>query len=115
MDSEDTAREPLDGIVEQVTAEACWDISDFAQYDIPSDNHQDVALSTIPNIWTYQYQMGPAAYQKSFAASQDNSVALDMDWAPSNSPFSEHLTLLKTCLLEKWTSLGTSFMVRPEL
>lgn len=93
----------------------CWDVSTEIQKNAPPDDCIDSMLPTLSNIWTYQHQMGLDAYQRAFSASQETSNALGMDWAPSSSPFSEHLTTLKKCLHGKWMSMGSVFTTRPDL
>jgi threonine aldolase len=72
-------------------------------------------LSPLPNIWTYQYQMGPTPYVDALGANEAIAEQLKIDWTPSNSPFSEHVSALKNILREKWDGMGRSPESYPDL
>jgi hypothetical protein len=72
-------------------------------------------ISPLPNIWTYQYQMGPAPYVDALGANEAIAEQLKIDWTPSNSPFSEHVSALKNILREKWDGMGRSPESYPDL
>ena len=72
-------------------------------------------LSPLPNIWTHQYQMGPTPYIDALGANEAIAEQLKIDWTPSNSPFSEHVSALKNILREKWDGMGRSPESYPDL
>ncbi|KAJ5342727.1 hypothetical protein N7541_011851 [Penicillium brevicompactum] len=72
-------------------------------------------LSPLPNIWTHQYQMGPTPYVDALGANEAIAEHLKIDWTPSNSPFSEHVSALKNILREKWDGMGRSPESYPDL
>jgi hypothetical protein len=72
-------------------------------------------LSPLPNIWTHQYQMGPTPYVDALGANEAIAEQLKIDWTPSNSPFSEHVSALKNILREKWDGMGRSPESYPDL
>ncbi|CAM1504908.1 Fc.00g024990.m01.CDS01 [Cosmosporella sp. VM-42] len=61
----------------------------------------------IPNIWTFEYQMGPQPYIDAFSANQHTSVILGQDWTHSNSPFSDHIQVLQNLLRNKLELMPT--------
>ncbi|KAL1301964.1 hypothetical protein AAFC00_002420 [Neodothiora populina] len=106
----------LNSLMDQSGAEPSWGLTTYSNKSPSNLQHQSpVEISHIPNTWTFEYQMGPEAYTRAFNASQDTSTALEMEWTPSNSPFSEHLTTLYNCLRGKWQSFGMSLSSRPEI
>jgi hypothetical protein len=50
--------------------------------------------------------MGPASYGDCLAANDAISQQLNIEWAPSNSLFSEHVGALKSILKAKWDGIG---------
>lgn len=76
---------------------------------------EPIILSPLPNIWTYQYQMGPTPYVDALGANEAIAEHLKIDWTPSNSPFSEHVSALKGILREKWDGMGRSPESYPDL
>ena len=72
-------------------------------------------LSNLPNIWTHQYQMGPTPYVDALGANEAIAEHLKIEWTPSNSPFSEHVSALKNILREKWDGMGRSPESYPDL
>lgn len=65
----------------------------------------------IPNIWSFEYQMGLEPYMDAMAASHDASSMLGKEWIHSNSPFSDHIHVLQCLLKDKFSMMGLS----PEL
>ncbi|KAH7127413.1 pyridoxal phosphate-dependent transferase [Dactylonectria macrodidyma] len=65
----------------------------------------------IPNIWSFEYQMGLEPYMDAMAASHDASSMLGKEWIHSNSPFSDHIHVLQCLLKDKFSMMGVS----PEL
>ena len=55
----------------------------------------------IPNTWMFQYQMGPQIYDDCLSANRQSSSVLGQDWVDSNSPFSDHVRVLKSLLKSK--------------
>jgi hypothetical protein len=72
-------------------------------------------VSSLPNIWSHQYQMGPTTYVDALGANEAIAEQLKIDWTPSNSPFSEHVSALKNILREKWDGMGRSPESYPDL
>ncbi|TDZ32395.1 hypothetical protein C8035_v012425 [Colletotrichum spinosum] len=60
----------------------------------------------IPNIWSFEYQTGVEPYVTAMEARQESSMILRKDWAPSNSPFSDHIQLLQSLLKGKLAASG---------
>ncbi|KAM5342105.1 hypothetical protein ACJ41O_015136 [Fusarium nematophilum] len=60
----------------------------------------------IPNIWSFEYQMGMQPYLSAINATEESSMMLGKDWAFSNSPFSDHIQLLQRLLKSKLTASG---------
>lgn len=122
LDHEDRQLNVLDGaeslintvIVGESTG-SCWDLSTGAQDCASSEGYFDTIFPSLSNIWTYQYQMGPAAYHKAYSTNQETSAMSGMEWTPSNSPFSEHLITLKECLRGKWMTMDSLVTTRPDL
>lgn len=65
----------------------------------------------IPNIWSFEYQMGLDPYMDAITASHHSSVMLGKEWIHSNSPFSDHIHVLQCLLKDKFSMMGIS----PEL
>ncbi|OGE55787.1 hypothetical protein PENARI_c004G07955 [Penicillium arizonense] len=63
-------------------------------------------VAPLPDIWTHECQMGPASYGDCLAANDAISQQLNIEWAPSNSLFSEHVGALKSILKAKWDGMG---------
>ncbi|KAJ0158424.1 hypothetical protein CTA2_11605 [Colletotrichum tanaceti] len=80
-------------------------------HDVSSSELINVAgisplYAQIPNIWSFEYQTGIEPYVTAMAATQESSTMLRKDWAPSNSPFSDHIQLLQRLLKDKLRTLG---------
>lgn len=65
----------------------------------------------IPNIWSFEYQMGLDPYIDAITASHHSSMVLGKEWIHSNSPFSDHIHVLQCLLKDKFSMMGIS----PEL
>lgn len=65
----------------------------------------------IPNIWSFEYQMGLDPYMDAITASHHSSMVLGKEWIHSNSPFSDHIHVLQCLLKDKFSMMGIS----PEL
>lgn len=55
----------------------------------------------LPNIWSFEYQMGPQAYLSAVAAKEHSSLMIGQSWTDTNSPFSDHIQVLQTLLKGK--------------
>ncbi|KAF2011354.1 hypothetical protein BU24DRAFT_426432 [Aaosphaeria arxii CBS 175.79] len=70
----------------------------------------------LPRVWSYEYQMGSAAYQ--FALSNKGSGGSKL--RSSNSNFSDHIAGVKQCILNSWSvlyataSTETSLITHPQ-
>ncbi|KAF5023027.1 hypothetical protein F66182_4911 [Fusarium sp. NRRL 66182] len=62
--------------------------------------------SQIPNIWSYEYQMGMQPYLNAVAATEESSMVLGKDYSFTNSPFSDHIQVLQRMLKNKLNSFG---------
>lgn len=60
----------------------------------------------IPNIWSFEYQMGVQPYLSAIDATERSSLTLGKEWTLSNSPFSDHIQLLQRLLKSKLNTLG---------
>ncbi|KAL2689000.1 hypothetical protein Neosp_003050 [[Neocosmospora] mangrovei] len=55
----------------------------------------------IPNIWSFEYQMGPDIYHDALHSSQTLSHSRGQLWIESNSPFSDHINFIQRELAAK--------------
>jgi hypothetical protein len=55
----------------------------------------------IPNIWNYDYQMGLQAYANALSGSENSSITLGKNWTETNSPFSDHISVLRHIMRQK--------------
>jgi hypothetical protein len=62
--------------------------------------------SQIPNIWSHEYQMGMQPYLNAINATAESSLVLGKDYSFTNSPFSDHIQLLRRMLKDKLNTLG---------
>ncbi|KAF7557131.1 hypothetical protein G7Z17_g880 [Cylindrodendrum hubeiense] len=62
----------------------------------------------IPNIWSFEYQMGLDPYMDAITASHHSSMMLGKEWIHSNSPFSDHIHVLQCLLKDKFSMMGIS-------
>ncbi|KAM0212027.1 hypothetical protein ACHAQD_010017 [Fusarium lateritium] len=62
--------------------------------------------SQIPNIWSHEYQMGMQPYLNAINATAESSLVLGKDYSFTNSPFSDHIQLLRRMLKNKLNTLG---------
>ncbi|KAE8136790.1 hypothetical protein BDV38DRAFT_271883 [Aspergillus pseudotamarii] len=69
----------------------------------------------LPNIWSFEYQMGLQPYANAFSCSQQFSVTLGKDWIESNSPFSDHIQVLQQLLKSKLDFIRPLFEPSPQL
>ncbi|KAJ4264259.1 hypothetical protein NW762_005453 [Fusarium torreyae] len=70
----------------------------------PDETSQAVASSLtwqIPNIWNFDYQMGPQAYSDAISRSRDANSMRSKPWLETNSPFSDHIDVLQQLLKSK--------------
>ncbi|RTE74729.1 hypothetical protein BHE90_010797 [Fusarium euwallaceae] len=92
----------------------------------PGDNHNSIVVSSdqepytnldmslfvegcsltrsLPGIWTHHYQMGPANFQARRPSIEKTTLAL----ASTNSSFSDHMQMIRACLVKKWTKLRST-------
>ncbi|KAF4839595.1 hypothetical protein CGCSCA4_v011028 [Colletotrichum siamense] len=49
----------------------------------------------IPNIWSFEYQMGPQVYNDALVSSQDLGHSRRQIWVESNSSFSDHIDFIQ--------------------
>ncbi|KIN05394.1 hypothetical protein OIDMADRAFT_51206 [Oidiodendron maius Zn] len=74
----------------------------IGHYTPGTDDSSSASLcQQIPNTWMFQYQMGPQVYDDCLSANRQSSSALGQDWVDSNSPFSDHVRVLKGLLKSK--------------
>lgn len=59
----------------------------------------------IPDIWTFEYQMGMEPYANAITAAGEVSRALGKQWIHSNSPFSDHIDVLHKMLRDKLSGI----------
>lgn len=55
-------------------------------------------VRSLPGVWTHEYQMGPASFQAQCPSAERISQGL----ANTNSPFSDHMQMIKSCLKMQW-------------
>lgn len=55
----------------------------------------------IPSIWSFEYQMGQDTYSTAIMNSEESSLMLGKGWAESNSPFSDHISVLQRLMKSK--------------
>ncbi|KAI8680808.1 hypothetical protein NCS56_00487000 [Fusarium sp. Ph1] len=55
----------------------------------------------IPNIWSFEYQMGPDVYHDALLSSETLSHSRGQLWIESNSPFSDHINFIQRELASK--------------
>lgn len=60
----------------------------------------------IPNIWSFEYQMGVQPYLAAMTAAESSSLIRGKEWNLSNSPFSDHILLLQHLLKSKLNASG---------
>ncbi|KAK7408494.1 hypothetical protein QQX98_009361 [Neonectria punicea] len=75
------------------------------------DDYPGTMYPQIPNIWSFEYQMGLEPYMDAISASHLSSMMLGKEWIHSNSPFSDHIHVLQCLLKDKFSMMGVS----PEL
>lgn len=49
----------------------------------------------VPNIWSFEYQMGPQVYHDALVSSQDLGFLRRQIWVDSNSSFSDHINFIQ--------------------
>lgn len=92
----------------------------------PEFNHDILALESLtphtnslshqlPNIWSFEYQMGLQPYVNALTSSQQFSVTLGKDWTESNSPFSDHIQVLQKLLKNRLDLIRPLFQPSPQL
>lgn len=55
----------------------------------------------IPSIWSFEYQMGTDPYTRALSSNQSSRMIMDKDWTETNSPFSDHIQILRKTLKGK--------------
>ncbi|KAL5603975.1 hypothetical protein FOVSG1_006725 [Fusarium oxysporum f. sp. vasinfectum] len=55
----------------------------------------------MPDIWTFRYQMGTQSYANTIAVGQRSTSISGLEWTQSNSPFSDHIQVLRQLLRGK--------------
>lgn len=55
----------------------------------------------IPSIWSFEYQMGLDPYTAALTSSEKSSLVLGKLWTESNSPFSDHISVLQRLMKGK--------------
>ncbi|KAJ3528433.1 hypothetical protein NM208_g10200 [Fusarium decemcellulare] len=58
-------------------------------------------LHRMPNIWSFNYQMGNQSYADAIDACLPSRSTSGLRWVESNSPISDHIQILKKLLLTK--------------
>ncbi|KAK7425913.1 hypothetical protein QQZ08_007627 [Neonectria magnoliae] len=69
------------------------------------DNYPRTMYQQIPNIWSFEYQMGLEPYMDAISASHLSSIMLGKEWIHSNSPFSDHIHVLQCLLKDKFSMM----------
>lgn len=67
------------------------------------DNFDDFSSLSpqIPKIWNFEYQMGLQPYASALNGSQQTSMMLGKHWTETNSPFSDHIGVLRQLMRAK--------------
>ncbi|KAI9170582.1 hypothetical protein HJFPF1_00050 [Paramyrothecium foliicola] len=73
----------------------------FATSELLNSTGTNPIYPQIPNIWSFEYQMGMQPYISATNATEESSLILGRDWTFSNSPFSDHILLLQRLLKNK--------------
>ncbi|RSM12143.1 hypothetical protein CEP52_002673 [Fusarium oligoseptatum] len=93
----------------------------------PGDNHNSIVVSSgqepyadldmslfvegcspvrsLPGVWAHHYQMGPACFQ---ARRPSTGMTTTLALASTNSSFSDHMQMIRACLVKKWTKLRST-------
>lgn len=79
-----------------------WSSEPYVSPHAPSQLEEQVSLRTIPGVWSYQYQMGPATYRRRMEGQSNHSLF----FSTSNSSFSDHIQIMFQSILEAWQSVG---------
>lgn len=74
-------------------------IDDIGQI-VPSSK-SPLQLQRVPNIWSFDYQMGNQSYVGAITACPSSGPTIGLRWVESNSPISDHIQILKRLLLGK--------------
>ncbi|KAJ5102611.1 hypothetical protein N7532_003140 [Penicillium argentinense] len=75
----------------------------------------------IPSIWSFEYQMGQDPYTKALSSNQSSRMIMGKDWTETNSPFSDHIQILRQVLKGKVelnrpaTGPAMLFLTRPDV
>lgn len=73
--------------------------------NIPSEPSMEARITTltgqIPNIWTFDYQMGSKTYLRALVAKANSQNTAGWTWTESNSPISDHIDALLNLLKRK--------------
>ena len=62
---------------------------------------QTLKAQQIPNIWSFEYQMGPGPYARCLAENANSSVAPGRAWTEADSPFSDHIHVFLSLMRSK--------------
>ncbi|KXH53162.1 hypothetical protein CNYM01_01883 [Colletotrichum nymphaeae SA-01] len=68
----------------------------------------------VPNIWSFEYQMGPHVYHDALVSSQDLGFLRRQIWVDSNSSFSDHINFIHQ-EIQRRTELPNSQLSTPLL
>lgn len=73
--------------------------------NIPSEPSMESRIPSltgqIPNIWTFDYQMGNKTYLRALLAKANSQNTIGWTWTESNSPISDHMDALLNLLKRK--------------
>lgn len=61
----------------------------------------------MPGIWSHEYQMGFNAYQWAVSNQPRVHGPEETSIAMTNSPFSDHITLIELLVMESWSRLSS--------
>jgi hypothetical protein len=61
-------------------------------------------LTSLPGVWTHQYQMGPPVFRAHKRTLEESKHA----FTNSNSSFSDHMSMIRGCLAKKWQKVSPS-------
>ncbi|KEF52050.1 uncharacterized protein A1O9_12040 [Exophiala aquamarina CBS 119918] len=76
-------------------------------------NAQPLSYVQIPNIWSFDYQMGPQSYANALASGTGWNALANSVWKQSNSSFSDHVQVIRL-LLKKELDASWFQSTRPQ-
>ncbi|KAM0429766.1 hypothetical protein ACHAPT_006372 [Fusarium lateritium] len=86
-------------LLHSITAPDSATVHDFPQLE-PPPSTSPLQLPQVPRIWSFEYQMGHQSYADALVACP-GGFTNGLGWVQSNSPFSDHIQILKRLLSTK--------------